>query len=499
MVKINSLRNIIILFFLCIVFFMLGNGIINLTNPDEVFYAQTAKEMAQHKSWAVPYLFGQPQFEKPVLTYWLLRIGFIVFGVTNFSARFFPALFALIGVIAVYLLALLGYKEEKKAFISAIVLMSSGLYIGLARTLFTDMIFSVFILLSLGSFFLAYVNRSKKLAGIILFFTFSGLAVLTKGPLGFILPLSAVLIFLAIRKELKFLFCRYSFWGLLIFIVMAIPWYWLMWKKYGSAFINEFFYNDHIRRLTQAEHSANDRWFFYPLSMFLCMFPWTIFLLTSVVYFIKKLKEKGSLAIYHFLFSWIVAIFVIFQVGHSKLVSYIFPMFPALAIITGDFIYSGINSRKRLISIILFIQWLILIFLPLGLLFVATTQYAIYLPPRTIIYDFILWYALLLVVMLIFIARKKTLISVYLLAGQIVFILFFALSAYKYYGDYISTRNASAYLLDNYKGINNRILCSKSLVRGVRFFTDKDVAVINIGGVIFLAPIRLFFWKMMLL
>ncbi len=76
---------------------------------------------------------------------------------------------------------------------SALILMSSGLYIGLARTVFTDMIFTVFILLSLVSFFLAYCRREKKMLGILLFFIFSGLAVLTKGPIGFLVPWSGLL------------------------------------------------------------------------------------------------------------------------------------------------------------------------------------------------------------------------------------------------------------------------------------------------------------------
>ena len=150
------LKHILILIFISWVFFMLGNGLLSLTNPDEVFYAQTTKEMVKHKTWMVPYLFDQPQFEKPILTYWLLRIAFIIFGVSAFSARFFPAFFAGIGVLAVYLLSIVGLKNERKAFWGALVLASSGLYIGLARTVFTDMIFSVLVSLSLVAFYWSY-------------------------------------------------------------------------------------------------------------------------------------------------------------------------------------------------------------------------------------------------------------------------------------------------------------------------------------------------------
>ena len=177
-------KQILVLLVLAYVFFILGNGILSLTNPDEVFYTQTAKEMVQQRSWLTPYLFGAPQFEKPVLLYWFLRIAFMLFGISSFSARFFPAFFAALGVVAAYFLSLSGFKNKEKAFISSLILMSSGLYIGLARTVFTDMIFSVFILLSLMSFYWDYSRRNKAGPGILWFFIFSGLAVLTKGPLG---------------------------------------------------------------------------------------------------------------------------------------------------------------------------------------------------------------------------------------------------------------------------------------------------------------------------
>ena len=107
----KHLRHILILFVLSYFFLIFGNGLMSLTNPDEVFYAQTAKEMSQHRSWLTPYLFGAPQFEKPVLLYWLVRVGSALFENPNFAARFFPALFGCLGVIAVYLLALHGISR----------------------------------------------------------------------------------------------------------------------------------------------------------------------------------------------------------------------------------------------------------------------------------------------------------------------------------------------------------------------------------------------------
>lgn len=93
-----------------------------------------------------PMLFNKPQFEKPILLYWLLRAAFHVFGVTIFAARFFPAVFASAGVLGIYFLGLVGFRDEKKAFISSLVLMSCGLYIGLARNMARSLHESFFIM-----------------------------------------------------------------------------------------------------------------------------------------------------------------------------------------------------------------------------------------------------------------------------------------------------------------------------------------------------------------
>jgi 4-amino-4-deoxy-L-arabinose transferase-like glycosyltransferase len=81
------LKNILILCGLAFVFLMLGNNMVSLTNPDEVFYSGSAREMVQQNTWFVPHLFGQPQFEKPILLFWLLRVSFLAFGPTSFGAR----------------------------------------------------------------------------------------------------------------------------------------------------------------------------------------------------------------------------------------------------------------------------------------------------------------------------------------------------------------------------------------------------------------------------
>lgn len=483
----KTLKPVLILLGLSYIFFMLGNSILSLTNPDEVFYAGTAKEMIQQKTWATPYIFGAPQFEKPIFLYWLMRIGFMVSGVSAFSARFFPAFFAGLGVIALYFLAALGFKNEKKAFLSALILLSSGVYIGLARTVFTDMVFSVLILFSILSFYWGYSCSRRKGLGILLFFIFAALAVLTKGPLGIFIPLLVVLVFLLIRKETKFLCSKYSLWGLIVFIIISFPWYILMFKKYGTAFWQEFFYNDHIRRLFEAEHAENDTWYFYPASMVGCMFPWSLYVLAALISFFRHLwREK--LPVYLFLACWIGMAFLIFQPAHSKLVSYIFPLFPALAMITADFIDRAALSGKksRLFSVISFLTLFGLLCIPVGLI-VGMPYYSVYISSKMPVYVIAPLLFLLAALFCIFLLKRKFLEMLFTLSLLILPILFGALAMHKDIEPYVSSKLACEYLLKNYP-VGDSILCAKPFARGVRYYTGREIAVMDTPGLNFFSP-----------
>jgi 4-amino-4-deoxy-L-arabinose transferase-like glycosyltransferase len=469
------------------VFFFWGNGIVELTNPDEVFYVGTAKEMVQHQTWVIPYLFDRPQFEKPILTYWLLRISLLIFGDSSFGGRFFPALFGLLGVLATYWIAWLGFGNRRKAFLSAIILMSSFLYVGMARTVFTDMIFSVFIALSLAAFFWAYQRPRWKTVGLVLFYVLSALAVLTKGPLGFLIPFLVVLIFLAVRKEIRFLVSIPSFIGLVLFFLVSVPWYYFMLQQYGQSFIQEFYVNDHLRRLVEAEHGGNDKWYFYPGTMLFGLFPWTIFVGGALVAQARRFFQKQSaLVVQVFLLIWVIVVFCVFQPAHSKLVSYIFPLFPALAILTGDYLDDRIRRRgKKMVP--LFIVSVILLFaIPLVML-IGTLIYSAYIPPANVTSIIVTVYSALIIGMIYLIRQNKLLWTMYLLSLQVVFILGMIFYSYPYFADHVISKSSVDYLKKNYN-VEGHVLSTKMLIRGVRFFGGWDMAFLNTKQNEFFSP-----------
>ncbi|HAJ57470.1 MAG TPA: hypothetical protein DCL35_06845 [Candidatus Omnitrophica bacterium] len=483
----KHVKQILVLAVLSYCFLMLGNGVLSLTNPDEVFYSQTAKEMMQKDTWMTPYLFGQPQFEKPILTYWLLRTAFEVFGISSFSARFFPALFGMFGVLAVYAFGLAAFKDSRRAMWAAFFMMSNNLYIGLSRTVFTDLFFSVFIFFSLASFFWGYAGRGKKGTGYFLFFVFSALAVLTKGPLGFLIPVLTVIVFLSIRRELKFLLCKEALYGFFACCLVAVPWYALMIKKYGAVFTQEFFYNDHVRRLLEAEHLGNDTWYFYPASIIGCMFPWSFYLLAGFGHWVRSLKRDAT-GFYLFLTCWVAVVLLVFQPAHSKLVSYIFPLFPALALFLGDYVVSVLEAAKppRSFYAAAWATALFFLFIPAGLFF-ATMYFSVYVVNATPVHLLICVFVFYLFWLFYFLMRRRFVLHLALTSLVLPVLLYFAFMVHEDFESYASSKEACEFLTDNYR-VDNTILTAKFYARAVRFYTDKDVAVVDIGGKGYFSP-----------
>jgi 4-amino-4-deoxy-L-arabinose transferase-like glycosyltransferase len=476
-------KQVFILIILSVVFFIAGNSSLSLTNPDEVFYVDSAKEMVEHNSWLTPYIFDQPQFEKPIFTYWLIRLGFSMFGINAFAGRIFPSIFAILGVICLYILGLAGFGDRKKAFYSALILGSGALYLGLGRLVFTDLIFSALILFSLTSFYWGY-SEDKKNTGIMFFFIFGALAVLTKGPLGILIPGLTVLLFLAWRKKLKFMLCPAVFWGFVIFTVIAVPWYALMLKNYGGGFIKEFWVNDHIRRIFQAEHPHNDRWYFYPFSMLGCMYPWTFYVAAGLWSVFAGLKKKIS-DFPLFLACWIGVVFAVFEPAHSKLVSYIFPLFPALALAAGDFFVDKVLNRKTRSGRVLgLVTALTLLVIPIAVR-VAAAKYPYYFfsSGSVRILAFVAWAIALSSLFFVFFKKPKT--AFFIQAGLLpVLLICIPLTNIE---PYVSSRQVCQYLAGQPTG-QSVILCSKAFVRGVRFYTGARTAVFDSGSDNFFSP-----------
>ncbi len=313
-----------------------------LTDPDETFYGQTAKEMFLEGEWLTPTLYGQPQFEKPILFYWLIEISYQIFGINEFAVRFPSALFGFLGLVGIYLLGRLLFNNRVGLF-SAVVLATCLEYLILSIGCVTDMV--LFALMLFGVLFFFYGQIRKRGYFYLLSSAAFALATLTKGPIGLLLPAFVIILYLTLTKDFAIFKNGFLLAGaLIVFIIIAKPWYFIMYKLHAQEFINTFFGFQNITRFMTPEHKIGSQVYYNIPIVLGGFFPWSVFLPLGFWHFCKMAfsrkdesrttgKEERNYALFALL--WFLFIFLFFTASSTKLPTYIFPCFLSLALMTG--------------------------------------------------------------------------------------------------------------------------------------------------------------------
>jgi hypothetical protein len=217
------------------------------------------------------------------------------------------------------------------------------------------------------------------------------------------------------------------------------------------------------------------------------LFPWTIFLGGALVSYARRfIKKETTLALQLFVLVWVVVVLCVFQTAHSKLVSYILPLFPALALMTGDHLDERIRLRGKKMVPLFFVSVVLLFALPLTML-IGILAYPAYLPPANVTSIFVTAYIALIIGMIFMIRRRKLLWTLYLLGLQAVFVLGLIFYSYPYFANHVMSQNSVDYLKANYQ-VEGRVLSTKMLLRGTRFFGGWDMAFWNINRSKFFSP-----------
>lgn len=301
-------------------------GDIPLLDPDEPVYAETPKEMLLYEEFISPRIYGDYWYDKPPMYYWLVAASYKLFGIHAFAARF-PSVLMSLACIGVIFSAAGRMFSWRAGLISALVLTTSIEFFYLGKAAVTDMTLALFITGAL----LSFIN--KKYWG---FYILMGLAVLTKGPIGLFFPVVIVFLYLLFTRNLQELKRIKLCSGTLLFALIAGPWYAIMYQLHGTAFIDTFLGFHNVTRFTSPEHPSGTLWYYYIPVLLVGFFPWIAVLFQSSFHALRHPRGKFNELL--FLHIWAVVVFVFFTVSQTKLVSYILPMYPALAMIVGWYI-----------------------------------------------------------------------------------------------------------------------------------------------------------------
>ena len=361
--------DILTVFGLAIIFYFVffhGIGPYSLMDVDETRYVAMARDMFLSKDFLTLYLNGEYFFEKPPLYFWQECLSFALFGKINeFTARFPVALLGFLFCFVVYFTCKKRINRRFGVFTS-LILATSLEFIMLAKYAILDIVLTFYIGLALVCYFQIYFCKEnhKKLYWWA-FYVFSGLAVMAKGIPGFIIPFGTVFFTSIMAKKFKEIFKPlYFIPGVILFLLIALPWHIVMLNKYNPLFFDEYIIKHHLHRFLNTENNEIGRKqpFYYYLSVILWGFiPWVFSMIAVAIEKIKNWdKQKYVEKIRNFDFDkldnvhkmlalcWVMVVFIVlfFSSSSTKLVTYILPVYYPLAIIMG-LVWMDYADRKK--------------------------------------------------------------------------------------------------------------------------------------------------------
>lgn len=311
-------------------------GLRPLGNPDEGRYTEIPREMAATGDFVTPRLNGVKYFEKPPLVYWLSALTFRQFGVNEFTARLWNGLFAVLGVLVTYIAARTLYGRGAGIW-AAIVLATSLMYFVMSQIVLLDMAVAVTVSGALFAFLLAVREpRGRRRLGLFLIcYGFMALATLSKGLIGIALPGAVMFFWVLMLNRWRALWPFYPIVGSLLLLAIAAPWH--VWAARANPdFLNFYFVHEHWLRFTTRVHDRYEPWWFFLPVLLVGLFPWVFFAWQAIAQSLADgWKARRLQAEAWFFLIWIVFIVAFFSRSQSKLIPYILPVFPALAVLIG--------------------------------------------------------------------------------------------------------------------------------------------------------------------
>lgn len=317
-----------------------------LIRPDEGRYAEIPREMVVSGDWTTPRLNDLKYFEKPPLQYWATAVAYEVFGEHQWTSRIWPALTGFAGILLAWFAGTRLFGREAGIY-AALLLGSSLLYAMMAHVNTLDMGVTFFI--SLGIFSLLLAQKEEQVAQrrnwMLLAWAGLALAMLSKGLMGFILPGAALFLYSVFNRDITIWKRMHWFSGLLLFFLIAAPWFVLVIKA-NPEFFQRFFIYEHFERFTTKVHGRFQPWYYFVPVLLLGMLPWTVLMLDTLLRTWRDSVQKvKAFSPERFLLVWAVFVYLFFSISDSKLPSYLLPMFPALALLMGKQL-AGMNARR---------------------------------------------------------------------------------------------------------------------------------------------------------
>lgn len=330
---------LILLGLLSFIFLFVGMGAYPLVDVDETRYAVMSRDLLHH-NWNFLMLNGVPFIEKPPLYFWITAFSIKLFGFQEYAIRLPMSILATLTVFFTYYIGK-KIKTPKFGFYTATIMMANVFFIMLTRVAIIDMVFTALLTWTIYFGLLTeFVKDNNKKWCWTAFYLCMSFAFLAKGLLAIVFPCAIIGIHRIINKSVKEIFKpQYILSGLVLFLLINLPWHLAMYKEYGFEFIWVYFILHHFERLVNADALGKTRPFLYFIPVFFVGFlPWSLHFIGAIVDFFKKKMFKDKYVLFFAIY--FIIIFGLFSVASGKLPTYVLPAVPPAAFLTAYFIYA---------------------------------------------------------------------------------------------------------------------------------------------------------------
>ncbi len=314
---------------------------IPLVDPDEGLHASIAQEMVESGDWTVPHLLNEPFLDKPILYFWAIAASLKVFGMSEAAVRLPGLLFGMLGTLSTATIAwrILG---RRTGLIAGVFYASMILPLALVQVPAHDVALIPWVNLALLCFWESDGSQSHQAAwrwaaaaGVVL-----ALAILTKGLAGVALVGIAYGGYLVVSRRLRFIHCFRAALALSVAAIIGLSWY-LAVEQANPGYLRYYFFERHVLGfLTKSQpHGAAPWWYYFPI-LIAGGIPWVGYLPVLVRDAASRWRKRmpavtdarGNRPLL-LLICWFVGCTLFLTVSRSKLVTYIWPVFPAMAIL----------------------------------------------------------------------------------------------------------------------------------------------------------------------
>jgi hypothetical protein len=291
---------------------------------NELRYLSIADEALHNHSFFTFSNHGILYADKPPLYLWMVMAGKLLLG---YHSLLFLGLFSILPALGII------YTMERwvqqvlspgQRIMAELMLLTSAFFMGTAIVLRMDMLMCLFIVQSLYIFFKVHNGQGKPMDRL-LFPLCVFMAIFTKGPIGFIVPLVSITVFLWVKKQLKTMGRYWGFRSLAIILGLCAIWFTGVYLEGGKQYFDNLLFHQTLNRAVNSFHHS-EPFYYYFLAIWYTLLPWSLLIIGVLAYGLRQKLMRNDLE----LFFLVIALSTLLTLSlfSSKLAVYLLPAFP---------------------------------------------------------------------------------------------------------------------------------------------------------------------------